>query len=402
MDLEQGNGWMLDSVAQRILSGQEASSLIARYFKHLWVNDEARAKKLLNLCSRIEFAEQIQYLMRIEAQWSAGKDVRANYQVSRISIFLLTTCIDIAANEVLKGGGRKGFRGFLAAQPSWLREWISNAYFLMRGRDYLELPDWIDQLEKARWHSAGAKWKCVEIGDYLNDVRNKYSHHIDLQHPRIPMPVVKGKRYSLGTLVELVDGEEKTLWTVGVESWLPEFEVLRFALVVHFRRMWLDIRDDASFLDRYIERMKYRMLAYHFLSEVRHNREAVKEWSISHFLDVPRNSPGPDNVQLLPTHSAELFLKLHRSLHPARSVSFPIGPEYYIEAVERINEKISIFRENCEEAVRERRRFEWGERGEIARKFMAQLSTSEDAGKIIEASICILRDLERSIYKGMY
>ena len=120
----------LITLRKKILREHTAQHEFSLRLKEIYQQDETRAKKLLALCARLEFIDHLSYSARIDVPPTARNTARAEYQLSRLIIYLTTTCVDIAANEIYGGTLARRFLPDTCIEPPFI--YLNHKEILMR------------------------------------------------------------------------------------------------------------------------------------------------------------------------------------------------------------------------------------------------------------------------------
>jgi hypothetical protein len=199
----------------------------------------------------------------------------------------LSAGLDAAYNEdyLPKFGIRRNLKRLITSViPDWLKQWLANTYFIVKG-DIIPLVlhdpsslDWLDMCLEQR---------LDRIADYLYRARNVYTHTVR-HYPALdieaffPLPI-QGTIYGFAFINRNDDISSPIEWSIGINERLPESEVLRLILVVELRRR-IGIDDSSPLIGAFSFRAQYRRLAYRFLSELAYNKAVILSWARARLL----------------------------------------------------------------------------------------------------------------------
>ncbi len=393
-------------------------------------------RKLSHVCARLRFIDSLRFEIQFSGDednlWGPSPSNRTlQYQIDRLKTYLTLTCIDISAGnefhlfdgwlisklkqtpeqwpltlsqgieelisieqplefaKALKNwlpiikqdylndhGVKRNFVDFIKADiPAWLANWLSANVFLYRGEISSE-----EALKE--FYYLDVEKKVELIANYLFEMRNKYTHTVELVEPHEdrrtrfflpPWSNVESNSIQIRTIHKNGYQENKIIWTVGIKSNVAESDIIRLILITQIRNKLLAIKDDETFLPLLIARIKYRHIGYLFLDELEENLNALR--SVKIFIFDHKINRLSRNF-LFKSKNAESFIQLHSNqypgspneIYPAFHRQFPnhqlkFYPELsevnlgeYLDLIGEINERLSAASslENWMELIRSR------------------------------------------------
>ena len=390
--INEKDSWLIHSVAHKILCARYDPIAFAVKLRDLKNANQSRFEKLFGICARLEFIEQLRHTLSLAV---SPKNLQAAlYQLDRLVTYLTTTCIDIATGERYqayhewlqqaygvnslgdnwkaaieelneaegdleiaelfikwtsriyeedyqeKTSIRRAFKGFVCDMPNWFRKWLFKEYII----EYSDNPF---ALRKREWGKLTDEEKCKRIAFYLYDLRNLYTHTVIHYQP-----MDSTQRFARRT--NGIDGYVSILFpplspkgkhrTVILRIGFDESDIVRLLVVAWLRRNWLDIQDDESFIQRYLDRTDYRRLGFEFLLELKYNLKLVEEWCSNHLYAHSLNRSYLSESKLEDT-AAKKFIAKHEAVYHHTLGRIPINT--YLASIERINLKIAEFNAQC-------------------------------------------------------
>lgn len=393
VELEKSDSYLFSSRIVKILSFRDEEILIAKRLKILKTLDVARFRKLGGICDRLDFKERFRHTSRLLAK--EGVEQYIIYQRDRLNAYLTATCIDVAAgqndfqqffdwlrselksdktrasteslvnslalakseSEVVKQlargmnahrldstayeyleeqGVRRGFKRALNSLDDWLKEWLTEVYFIVG--DFILRPGIANS-----WLELNDVQKYARVVDYLYQLRNTYTHTVSYRPTMEDVwgsftTSINGVRYRFRS----IDNGDSTMSEIGLREDLSETDVIELLVVLYLRTKIVLLNDDQSFLGRYMERLHYRRLRYRFLFELQQNLKLVQAWCSNH-LFFKSHSKRP--LSRISTLVAKEFLETHKALGGWR-LSILTDSQSYLRSAEQLNARIDSFNEH--------------------------------------------------------
>lgn len=361
--LPQEDAWLIETSVYKVLGLGEDTIEFALRLRDLHVNNDGRFHRLIGICNRLEFVEQIHLATRIFVSRERG--FKVTYEMERLITYLTTTCIDVATGESFqtyeawlqrsfKSGTldadtwnsamqdlsraeldeipglfvdlstriyrecyehnqsiRKAFKHFVQDIDDSIKDWLFDDYFIQFGTSLLDI-------REPLWESLDSLEKAERIAYYLYDLRNRYTHTVAQFHP------LNLQERIFGISDDSMDGYVSTIFTqskrpknriVFLRTGLYESDVIQFLIVIWLRKNWLDITDDQSMLQKFWDRVTYRRLGFCFLAELEVNQRLIENWC-AYPLSPFTQELSLDDFQLpyLYRLCAEKFLEKHRQV----------------------------------------------------------------------------------------
>jgi hypothetical protein len=379
---------LANSAAYRMLSIGDDAIEFANKLKGLREKDAKQFMRLLGICKRLEFVEQLHHSLRVTA--TSKKEREISYQRDRLTTYLTATCIDIAVgqgfqtyNEWLQGvyeadtmgienckaairdlsqartepevaqlfvkwtnriyrqdysptmSIRQGFIRFICNLDDWFKEWLFDEYIIQLSDNAIDLK------EEKNWETLDAQDKCRRLALYLYDLRNLYTHTTDYYPPMDLGQRIFG--HSSGQYMSIVfppTKEEKLHRIVFLRRGLYESDFIRLFVVFWLRKEWLKISDDRSLLQKYWNRTEYRRLGFSFLTELEENNGLIEAWCSIRLYPYSGYSEAQPLRTLQDTFAKE-FIRKHQEL--SQSSIARSSPDRYLGLIEELNHKITEF-----------------------------------------------------------
>ncbi len=240
-------------------------------------------------------------------------------------------------------GMRRGFGWLITtAIPDWLKTWLADTFFIVKGDI---IPIVLDDAPSLDWLNMSLEQRLARIADYLYQARNVYTHSVR-HHPamdiegifRLP---IRGTNYRFAFIDRTDDIPSPVEWSIGLKEGLPESEVIRLIIVVELRRR-IGIEDSSPLIETFSFRAQYRRLAYRFLSELAFNKAVLLAWGRARVLDSWLDYSEALQSSLSLEHMDNYIRCQSRSTR-YRGIRLENGPDY-AQAINSLNREIDTLR----------------------------------------------------------
>lgn len=393
--VRQEDSWILESPAQRIMREGDQPPVFSAQLARLHHLDPEKSKLLHSVCARLVFVEQLKYTLQVET----AKPGPLRFQHENLINYLTLTCLDIVAGEntafvpfpdwlvgrlssepkrwpkslrtgikqieaaesegekiarlvgdivqelhardyLDKFGIRRNMHRLITESlPIWLREWLADTFFIVRG-GITKLV--FSEDRENSWLNFTMDRKLKRVADYLYESRNRFTHSTSmlpsLERPgRFSVPVA-GTKYRFEDVYKNDDIDAGVDYSIGIRNGTSQSEVVRLIIVAELRS-WTSIDDSEQLIEDFLRRSDYRQAAYSFLNEMNFNKMVVLEWAHARILDVQADFTRV--IRLNPSsHYAAEFFELDASKPAYTGIRFD-GSNRYLDTVSSINDRIT-------------------------------------------------------------